>query len=227
MRQFRPILVAAFFTILAAVPVSANHPGENLDERLAEREPYFQSIDRPAPSFRLAAADGTPVSLADFADKIVVLHFIYAGCPDICPLHAEKIAEIQELIEATPMKELVQFITITTDPANDTKEVLNAYGPDHGLESSNWKFLTINDGQEEARTRALAAEFGHKFKPLDDGLQAHGVVTHVIDQGGRWAANLYGLKFEPVNLVLYVNGLINNAQPHSEPDFWDRLWKLF
>src|SRR3546814_10249326 len=30
-------------------------------------------------------------------------------------------------------------------------------------------------------------------------------------RGGRWAANFHGLRFNSVNMVLYINGLINNA----------------
>jgi protein SCO1/2 len=61
-----------------------------------------------------------------------------------------------------------------------------------------------------------------------DGTQMHGVVTHVIDRGGRLAANFHGLRFAPVNLVLYVNGLTNaQARPVPEPGFWDGLRQLF
>uniref|UniRef100_UPI0013D81A57 SCO family protein n=2 Tax=Pseudomonadota TaxID=1224 RepID=UPI0013D81A57 len=72
----------------------------------------------------------------------VVLHFIYTSCPDVCPLHAEKIAEIQKMVNSTPMKDQVVFTSITTDPSKDTPDVLKAYGPAHGLDPVNWLFLT-------------------------------------------------------------------------------------
>ena len=34
--------------------------------------------------------------------QIVVLHFIYAGCPNVCPLHADKLARIQAMVNASP-----------------------------------------------------------------------------------------------------------------------------
>ena len=57
----------------------------------------------------------------------------------------------------------------------------------------------------------------------------HGVVTHVIDQDGRWRANFHGLKFEPTNLVVYINGLVNDpGRPHAHApqSFWEaiRAW---
>src|SRR3546814_4762591 len=61
------------------------------------KEKFFQPVDKEASDFTLRNAGGETVRLVDLRGKVVVLHFIYAGCPDVCPLHAEKIAEIQEM----------------------------------------------------------------------------------------------------------------------------------
>jgi protein SCO1/2 len=160
---------------------------------------------------------------------VVVLHFVYASCPDICPLHAEKLAEIQAMVNLTPMREVVRFVTITTDPARDTPQVMRDYGPAHGLDPANWAFLTTLPGQPEDTTRRLAEAFGHRFTPVEDGYQMHSIVTHVIDQDGVWRANFHGLKFEPTSLVVYLNALVNragNEHPHGEPSLWQRLRAL-
>ncbi|RUU00045.1 redoxin domain-containing protein [Mesorhizobium sp. USDA-HM6] len=205
------------------------HSLEEVDALLQGDEKYFQPIDKPAPDFTLRAADGTIVRLADLRGKIVVLHFIYTSCPDVCPLHAEKIAEVQKMVNATPMKGQVVFVTVTTDPKRDTAEVLRAYGPAHGLDPVNWLFLTTTQDQPEDATRKLAEAFGHKFTLTGDGYQMHGIVTHVIDKEGHWRANFHGLNFDRVNLVTLVNALTNNLErPHAEPEegwlAW--VWKL-
>lgn len=210
-RNLRIAFVALALLTIAA-PSYAHHPGENLDAVMGSKEKFFQAIDRAAPDFSLRNADDKTVKLSDFQDKIVVLNFVYTSCPDICPLHAEKIAEVQGLINSTPMRDLVQFITVTTDPKNDTVEALKSYGPTHGLEPSNWSFLTTRPNQRNDETRKLAEAYGHKFVKTDNGYQAHGVVTHIIDRGGRWAANFHGLRFAPVNMVLYINGLTNDSR---------------
>jgi protein SCO1/2 len=209
MRAFGALLAAVLFVLTFTAPASAHHPGTNLDEVMGDKEKYFQAIDKPAPAFELAGAEGRPVRLRDFRDKIVVLHFIYASCPDVCPLHAEKIAEIQDLIKLTPMKDMVQFITITTDPANDMPEIMKGYGPAHGLDPHNWIFLTKRPEDPDDATRKIADTYNVRFEPLDDGQQMHGVVTHVIDRRGRFAAKFHGLRFNSLNLVLYINGLTN------------------
>ena len=70
-----------------------------------------------------------------------MLHFIYTNCPDLCPLHAELIAKIQSMVNLTPMKEGVRFISITTDPSKDRGEVLRDYG--HGLDPVNWMSMIL------------------------------------------------------------------------------------
>jgi protein SCO1 len=219
------VLPVLLLVLAPAFPLGA-HSLEELQAQLGDREKYFQPIGQPAPDFTLEDAERHAVALQDLRGKVVVLHFIYASCPDVCPLHAERIAEIQEMVNRTPMRELVQFVTITTDPANDTPEVMREYGPAHGLDPVNWMLLTSGPDQPEDTTRNLAERFGHGFTKTEDGYQVHGVVTHIIDHQGDWQANFHGLKFEPTNLVVYVNALVNDAgKPHAhEPQsFWETL----
>jgi protein SCO1/2 len=223
----RSALAIGLLSLIAtALPADAHHPGTDLDAVMGSKEQYFQAIDRPAPPLSLRAGDGRDVTWTDYARKVVVLHFIYAGCPDVCPLHAEKLAEVQAMINQSPMKDLVEFVTITTDPSNDTSDVLDDYGRNRGFDAVNWSHLTTGQDQDEGATRTLAEAFGHTFTKTADGYQTHGVVTHIIDGDGRWAGNFHGLRFDAVNLVLYVNALINNTHGPARkpvPGWWDRL----
>ena len=213
--------------LLLSLSVTASaHSLKDLESLLGSREKYFQSIDKIAPDFALQDADGKPVRLQDLRGKVVVLHFIYALCPDICPLHADRIAEIQSMVNQTPMKAQVQFVTITTDPKNDTPDILRVYGEQHRLDPANWVFLTTRAEQPEDATRNLAERFGHKFMKEEGGYQVHGIVTHVIDKEGHWRANFHGLRFEPTNLVVFINALVNDAQKahgHEQQGIWGRL----
>jgi protein SCO1/2 len=222
--------IGALAATIILIPAAGAHSLDDLEATLGGKEKYFQPLDKPAPDFTLRNADGTAVRLADFRGKVVVMHFIYASCPDVCPLHAERIAEVQAMINQTPMKEQVQFISVTTDPLKDTADVLRGYGPAHGLDPVNWVFLTTTLDKPEDATRQLAQAYGHKFTKTADDYQMHGIVTHVIDRDGRWRANFHGLKFEPVNLVMFVNALVNDVHPqqkHGEESFWDKVRNLF
>ncbi|MBZ0147802.1 MAG: SCO family protein [Pseudorhodoplanes sp.] len=229
MKRLKPFAVAAALAI-AVAPDASSHSLKDLEAMLGSREKYFQPIDKPAPDFELQDADGRAIDLAAMRGKVVVLHFIYAGCPDVCPLHADRIAEVQAMINQSPMKDVVRFVTITTDPKNDTPDVLRSYGGQHGLARDNWIFLTTAPNQPEDATRKLAEQFGHKFQKIENEYQIHGIVTHVIDKDGRWRANFHGLKFDPTNLVLFINALVNDDhKPHGygERSMWDRVKGLF
>src|SRR3546814_4058987 len=121
--QLAHLLLSA--TLLAAVvapaPVDA-HSLESLEQNLHEKEKFFEIKNVPAPDFTLQDPDGNPLGLADLRGKIVVLHFIYAGCPDVCPLHADLIGRVQEMVIQTPMRDQVPFVTVTTGPDRDTAE---------------------------------------------------------------------------------------------------------
>jgi protein SCO1 len=222
--------VITWLCIIAVRSPARAHSLKELEQQLDESEKYFQAVDSDTPEFALVDADGGFVRWSDFRGKVVVLHFIYINCPDVCPLHAERIAEIQSMVNITPMKSQVQFITITTDPKRDRGQALRDYGAAHGLDPVNWTFLTSSSDQPEDTTRKIARAYGLEFTDTHDGAQMHGIVTHVIDQDGRLRARFHGLGFKPLNLVMYVNALVNKAQAphqHEQPSLWSRLKDWF
>ncbi|XKM38402.1 SCO family protein (plasmid) [Rhizobium ruizarguesonis] len=229
MRILRSAMLAIAVAVASVAPVLA-HSLEEVDQGLRHNDKYFQPVDSEAPGFTLQDAEGRTVSLSDLGGKVVVLNFIYTNCPDVCPLHAERIAELQAMINQTPMKAMVEFVTITTDPKRDTGRIRSEYGQIHGLDPVNWVFLTAMPDQPEDSTRKIAEAYGLKFTRSEEGMRMHGTVTHVIDQDGRLRARFHSLKFEPVNLVVLVNALTNRTQQphaHQQPSFWEKLKGAF
>lgn len=225
----RQALAAGLFVMMSVPPAATAHSLDDLQAQLGENEQYFEPRNEPAPDFSLQDAAGNTVRLKDLRSQVVVLNFVYTQCPDVCPLHAETIARVQKMVNITPMKDRVTFVTVTTDPVRDTPDILRGYGDDHGLDPANWRFLTSGPERPE-QTRKLAEAFGHKFKVTEDGLQLHGIVTHVIDQNGVWRGNFHGLAFQPVNLVSFVNALTNDRDLHdkpADPSWWTTFRSLF
>src|SRR3954466_14044618 len=98
MQILRTAIVALL--LAACLPASAlAHSSEELEQQFSTVEKYFQPIDKAAPDFKLQDAEGRVFRLGDFRKKVVVLHFIYTRCTDLCPLHAERIAKIQSMID--------------------------------------------------------------------------------------------------------------------------------
>lgn len=203
--RFLALAVASVSFVLSGHAVRA-HTIADLEKVLGKQEFYVQLTNRPAPDFSLQDADGRQVRFSDFRGRVVILNFIYASCKEACPLHSNVIASIQSMVNSGPLRDAVQFISITTDPERDTPEVLRAYGPAHGLDTTNWTFLTSGPAKP-TETRELGERYGLKFSRTADGDFIHGVVTHVIDESGVLRARFHGLKFDPANLVAYVSGL--------------------
>lgn len=202
------LALGAGFVIAANGPAAA-HSLKEVEDQLTAKERYLQIVSQPAHDFTLQDVGGHSMGLRDVRGKVIVLYFIYASCPDACPLLSEKIAKIQQQINGTPMRDIVEFIAITTDPERDTPEVLRAYGPAHGFDPVNWLFLTSGADHPTA-TRELAKAYGLEFTPMEDGSLMHASVTHVIDKSGNLRARFHGLKFQDINLILYLNALTND-----------------
>ncbi len=194
--------------LLVVFSVRAHSPEEVLRE-LREKEPYLQLADREAAGVALEDPDGRKVALADFRGKVVILTIIYARCTDVCPLHSELIARIQGQVNATPMHEQVQFITVATDTEDGaaTAQLLRAHGKAHGLDPANWMFPYRGAGTPEAGIQ-LAKAYGLEFTQAAESVQMHGVVTHVIDQEGILRARFHGLKVQPLRVTTFVNTLL-------------------
>ena len=205
-----PVAVLGLALAAATAAPAAAHSVKALEAKILERETYVQMTDTPAPGFTLRDADGREVSLDDFRGKVVVLNFAYARCTDVCPLHSNVIASIQEMINATPMRDVVQFISIATDTEDgpETADIIRSYASRFGLDPVNWMFLYRGAGPKDGTIR-LAERYGLKFSYTEDGDQVHGVVTHLIDNTGVLRARYHGLRFNPVSLVMHVNALTN------------------
>lgn len=222
-------LVATLLPML--VSSAAAHSLEELQTQLSSRDKYFQPVDQPAPQFTLVDAADRSVSLADFRGKVVVLNFIYTNCGDVCPLHSVLIAQLQSMISISAMKDRVAFTSVTTDPSRDKGKVLSEYGEAHGLDPANWTFLTSPADAPEDTTRKVAKAYGLEFTEVD-GVQMHGLVTHVIDREGRLRGRFHGLNFEALSLVTFVNALATDSysahgHPESPQDLWSWITNLF
>ncbi|WP_375263304.1 cytochrome-c oxidase [Palleronia sp.] len=199
----RSLLLVALLTL--AAPAFANHPEERLDETMAEREHAFE----PTGLGRLPALDiqsDGALDLDALEGQIVVLSFVSDGCGEPCADQQVLLAEVQEAIGVTPMRDMVSFVSVASPEVSPE-------GPD----AENW---VAARPQEAGDADALAASFA----ALSDR-DSNAPMVHVIDRGGRHAGIFHGAEFGHVSMTLYINGL-TNAHPH-EPGMFDRVFGVF
>lgn len=74
-------------------------------------------------------------------DKVVMLNVIFTHCNDACPLITRKLREVREAM-GSELAAQVTFVSVSSDPLNDTPEVLKAFARKQGVDGPNWLFLT-------------------------------------------------------------------------------------
>ncbi|MEO2038805.1 MAG: hypothetical protein ABGW90_08920, partial [Martelella sp.] len=99
--------------LLVAQPAFANHPGERIDEVMAEQEPAFEVADRPStPNLDVEEPGGSVLRLGDLHDQIIVLSFVPTDCGGPCVEQQAVLAGVQGQVNVSPMKEMVTFVTV-------------------------------------------------------------------------------------------------------------------
>ncbi|MCY1282041.1 hypothetical protein D9M69_379480 [compost metagenome] len=91
---------------------------------------------------RLLNQDGQAVQFYSdvLKDRVVLLNVIFTHCNDACPLITRKLKEVRAALGEAAGQ--VTFVSLTSDPANDTPEVLKAFAAKQGADDPNWIFLT-------------------------------------------------------------------------------------
>lgn len=87
----------------------------------------------PPLNFKLTNEAGQPVTEDDYAGKATLLFFGYTHCPDICPTTLARLTSITQRLDKD-LRDNIQVLFVSVDPARDTPEALtaytNAFGPD-------------------------------------------------------------------------------------------------
>ena len=94
-----------------------------------------------APDFTLENQHGEDVSLSDFEGRVVVVAFIYTSCPDVCLIISSNLDYVYQNLG--DHSEMVEFVSITIDPARDTTSHMLEWASSRGYE---WDHLTHERG---------------------------------------------------------------------------------
>ena len=90
--------------------------------------------------FSFINQDGKTITDKDFEGKIYVADYFFTTCKSICPKMTTEFIRVQRKFEYT--KGLVQLLSHTVDPENDSVPVLKAYSKMVHADSTTWNFVT-------------------------------------------------------------------------------------
>ncbi len=112
--------------------------------------PYFGEKDLAAngkdtiyhsiPSFKFVNQDGDTITEKYYEGKIYVADYFFSTCKSICPTMATELQRVQEKFAYT--KGLVQILSHTVNPENDSVPVLKAYSEQVHADNAMWNFVT-------------------------------------------------------------------------------------
>lgn len=136
----------------------------------------------PAAAFTLTDQNGQPRSLADFKGKVVSLFFGFTHCPDICPTHLARQAEVMR--QLGPLADQVAVLFVTLDPERDSSEALKLY-----MDAFDPRFIALTGSPEETGKVAKQYKiFWQKTALPGSALNYtidHTTNSFIIDQTGR------------------------------------------
>lgn len=130
----------------------------------------------------LLDSSGTKATLhALYADKIIVLSFIYTSCNDVngCPLASFVLGRVlRRLSSVAELKSKVRLVTVSFDPRNDSPQVMANYAKGFRQGDVDWRFLTA--ASEESLAPILDDYDQAVIRDRNPDGQPVGTMSHIL-----------------------------------------------
>ncbi len=189
-------IVAALSVVLIKGPAKPALPGGA--QQAAAGSGYYGTLALPAqkaPPIHLRNYLGQPVTLSEYRGKAVLVTFLYADCPTVCPLIASNLRVALNLLGRRDSQ--VQVIAVSVDPRGDTPGNVARFVSEHGM-AGRMQYL-IGSARELASSWA-AWKVGSTREVGQPDLVAHDALVYGISAGGR-LTTVYPATFEPSEIA--------------------------
>lgn len=150
---------------------------------------------KQAPAIDLRNYLGKRVTLAQYRGRAVFVTFLYANCPDVCPLIASNLRVALNLLGKRASQ--VRVIAVSVDPRGDTPAAVARFVRAHEM-LGRMQYL-IGSASELARTWK-AWSVGSKREAGQPQLVAHDALVYGIGASGK-LTTIYPDSFEPSEIA--------------------------
>lgn len=157
----------------------------------------------PVPDFVLTNQHGQVVTRSNLLGNVWVADIVFTRCAGPCPAMTQRMSELQAKM---PKDSAVKLVTLTTDPAHDTPEVLKNFGRRFNADFERWMFLTGATNEirrlavEGLKLTALPKEEGQRETEVD--LFIHSELFVVVDKNGDLRAAFESYQPDAIPQVL-------------------------
>ncbi|HEX7290581.1 MAG TPA: SCO family protein [Conexibacter sp.] len=204
---FATLLVAAC-GLLAACGASGGAGARTVgDGRFAVAEPLPPGLaGRAAPPIRLDDARGGAFDTRTLAGRPYLVTFLYANCPDVCPLIGAQLRETLARLGADARR--VAVVAVSVDPRGDTPAAVRAW-LERQREPRQFRYLVGTQRELEPVWRAWYAA----PQIPGDPESAHTAIVWLVDARGRLTAKVAaGRPFDAAGLADDVRSMLTSPK---------------
>jgi protein SCO1/2 len=199
-----PLVLGAVTALLACGGSKPTLPG---NAGTATRPQFYGvavSPPQPAPPLdTLRNYDGSSFDLASDRGKVVFVTFLYAHCPDVCPLIASGLHDTVARLPSA-LRPRVAVVAVSVDPRGDTPGTVAAFVREHQL-TGEARYLI---GPASALARVWEAwKVGSQRDTSNPELVNHSALVYGVSARGR-LTTIYAAGFEASQLIHDVPALL-------------------
>jgi protein SCO1/2 len=181
-------------------------PGKAGTAKLGTFEGLALSPRLPAPALStLHNYDGTSFNLSADRGKAVFVTFLYAHCPDVCPLIASNLHNAYARMPAA-MRSRVAIVAVSVDPHGDTAGTVASFVRQHEL-TGEARYLIGSAHQLGAVWEAW--KVGSQKDSSSPELVNHSALIYGVSASGK-LTTIYAANFEPSQIVHDVPPLLGS-----------------
>tara|TARA_R110001599_G_scaffold149397_2_gene333256 strand:- start:222 stop:845 length:624 start_codon:yes stop_codon:yes gene_type:complete len=132
--------------LLLSLPALAHDGVEHVTASKSSTQPVASDLSRDAQAYftdtLLLNQHGQEVRFYSdvLAGKVVLLNVVFTQCKDACPLISRKLQAVRE--QLGEQSERIHFVSLSSDPVNDSPQALSAFMKKQRLDERQWTFLT-------------------------------------------------------------------------------------
>jgi protein SCO1/2 len=177
---------------------AAKGPGGVSTARGGRYEGLTLSHSEVAPPLALDNYLGTPVNIASYRGKAVLVTFLYTHCPDVCPLIASHLHTALLEMPAAERSRL-QVIAVSVDPRGDTPSTVAQFLAAHEM-TGRMQYLIGSAPALKAVWRRWGIASAAQAAAGDPDVVAHTALIYGITAHGRITV-IFPSNFAPGEIV--------------------------
>jgi protein SCO1/2 len=151
-----------------------------------------------APPLALDNYLGTPVNIASYRGKAVLVTFLYTHCPDVCPLIASHLHTALTEMPAAERRRL-QIIAVSVDPRGDTRSAVAQFLATHEM-TGQMQYLIGSAPVLKAVWKGWDVADASEATAANPNLVAHSALIYGITGHGKIAV-IFPANFTPAELA--------------------------